>query len=207
MRRPISILVAGALMLGPAIPPLLAADHLELNAYWTYCPESGKSHPKKIQVVMVADESFDLAACHLWYFHDRYSLGGSGSPPAVPAGGRMTVTLKRIGERGKKTTIATYGKDLNPAEEAAMVGWSDSPMVNQLFALSYGLETRRSGKFPFHVEAGDMLLWIVKVNGAPRLEVDRDGPEPFSDGVSLWSWCESCGTVDHPCADWWTNDD
>lgn len=194
-------------LLSIAARPALAVDHQELESGWSYSPEKGSSHPKKVKLMMVTDERVELTACHLWYARGRYGLGASQAFP-VPSGGRVKVALKVIGQSGKRK-IATYNKDIDPhgMDGMAVVGWADSPLENQFLAVTYGLETERSGKFPLRVEAGDMLQWTVKFSGAPRLEVDLDGAAPFRDSFWLRTWCESCGTVDRPCKDWWTNND
>ncbi len=204
-RRPTRWAWVVLLLIGIVPPPSTAVDHQELTSGWDLYPEKGMSHPKKVKLATVADGSIELTACHLWYAHSRDSLSASQGFPEISNGGRLNVSLKVVGQSDNRK-IASYSKDID-SNGMAVVGWADSPLENQFLAITYGLQTEISAKFPIRVEAGNMLLWTVKFSGAPRLEVDPEGAAPFRDNVWLRTWCESCGTVDRPCKDWWTNDD
>ena len=184
--------------------PTWAADKHTLRTDWGLTPDTTMPHPKRHHLAAVAPVAMDLVMCRL-----DYGLGRSKDPdsayPRLASGGKVKIALSVVSGEGTRRIARAKVKVTVEDNElfdnrSTVLGWADS--AGDFWGFGE-FEFRYNKNFPLHLEAGDMVLWIVQFQGMPAVESARDGDPWYQDGIGLGAVCRGCGSFATPCPDDW----
>ena len=200
MKRQHTVLILVGLLLGALVTvPLQATDDESLVVEWRLAPATDRDHPTEWLGAIPLFHDLSVVTCELEYRHSRRRDdldSGDWEPIELSRGGKLKVDFGIAGEAGTNRVArkATKVKVSQYGSRTAWLGWVD-PSGSE-----YDDPYKTTPEFPADLQAGDVLLFPIRLTGMPRLlGVERTGSLLRTDRVNLYVVCGSCGSNDTPC--------
>lgn len=204
MNRGTGIVIAPLFLLAGAVAaPSLAVESRYWTTGWSLGAEVTQPHPKRLELVMPVTEGRRIDNCHLSYEHWRWvgrtpaGMVEGEAPPEIGGGGKISVGLELV-KSGETVKVGTGSVGVRVPEYSSHIRNASMQFTGPSGYPDSTVPAMTSGLLPIGLEAGDLVVWSVRFNGAKTLGFSDVG-DGFWDSVELWASCMPCGSNAHPC--------